>query len=209
MHLLNGQVQTAGSKLRRLRMVTFCSALLFLGGFLQPAKAAFIGEYALGNFTLTNSAFADGSATSPDGGLSVILTGSNTGSGLDGTTDLTIAALGTGLVRFQFSYFSEDDPTFDSAGYRLGSTFVMFADQSGQAGTVEIPVTVGQVFGFSVHTNDNTFGPGILTIFDFSAPVGGSNSSVPEPGSWSLLVLSGGAFAAKHLAQRLARKEKN
>jgi hypothetical protein len=208
-HLLKLQVQTAVARLRQLRVVTFCSTLVLFGSFLQPAKAAFIGEYALDKFTLSNSPFTDGFAATPDGGLSIILTGSDTGSGVEGYTDLTIASAGTGLLSFQFSYFSEDEATFDSAGYRLGSNFIMFADQSGETGTVQIPVTVGQLFGFSVYTKDNTFGRGILTIFDFSAPVGGTTGSVPEPGSWSLLVLSGGIFAAQHIGRRLVRKGRN
>src|ERR1019366_7756433 len=53
----------------------------------QP-KAAFIGDYALSQFTLTNTCTdapdlcnlsppPDGSVTTPDGGLSIILTGGN------------------------------------------------------------------------------------------------------------------------------------
>lgn len=192
------------SAISRRFLLTLCWGFLLGVGLLQPANAAFVGDYALSNFTTTNSAFAVGAATTEDGGLSIILTGSNTGSGLAGTTDLTIAAAGTGLLSFNYSYFSNDAPDYDLAGYLIGSTFLQLASASGQSGTIQVPVTIGQIFGFRVETLDNLGEPGVLTISNFSAPIGsgqGGGGAVPEPSTWSLLLLSGAAVTARRLLQ--------
>lgn len=105
-----------------------CSALA------QKAKADFIGnftgDYALTNFTLTNTdnggfpSFTNGfcslvndptdpagpcgRSTTLDGHQSVQLTGGNGGSGMPGTTDLFINAVASGIVQFNWSYSSND-----------------------------------------------------------------------------------------------------
>src|SRR5579864_9634721 len=74
-------------------------------------------------FTLTNQS-ADGFATPSADGLTLVLTGGNDGSGLPGTTDLTTTALYSGLVAFDFSYSTLDQPGLDGAGYLVQGTFV-------------------------------------------------------------------------------------
>src|SRR3954454_5833824 len=141
----------------------FCWVLIVVVFGLKTADAAFVGDYALSNFSVTNSVNAIGSAETPDGGLTAVLTGSNTGSGLAGTTDITITSLGAGLLSFDYSYFSNDpDPGFDLAGYLLGSAFTQLADTSGQTGSVQVPLMAGQIFGFRVATVDNIGEPGVL-----------------------------------------------
>lgn len=183
------------------------SALPILGltlsfGFaLAPqAKASFIGDYAPSQFTLTN-VNADGSVTAPAGGLSIILTGGNNGSGLPGTTDYLAAATGAGTVSFQYSYSSFDFPGLDFAGYLVGGAFSQFANTDGQSGAGMFAVSAGQRFGFRVGTADNTGEPGILTVSRFIAPSGGG-SAVPEPGTASLFLISGLASAGAVLAFR-------
>src|SRR5262249_28187490 len=148
--------------------------------FLPQAKASFIGTYDLSNFTLTNTN-ADGSAMTPDSGLTLVLTGPNNGSDLAGTTSLTISAAASGLLQFSYSYSSLDTPEFDFAGYILGATFIQLADTDGQSGSISVPITAGQTFGFRVGSLDNTGEPGVLTISNFNAP-----SNVPEPGTLPL-----------------------
>jgi hypothetical protein len=167
----------------------------------QPSKAgSFTGGYDPSQFTLTNTdnglfpSFTDGTAMSPDGGLSLVLTGGNGGSGLPGETDFFIAALGTGIVQFHWAYFSSDPFTgFDSAGYLLGapSSGTTLSSTSGEFGDVTFSVTQGQIFGFFAATADNTGGPGVLTISNFDAPTG-----VPEPGTATMLLVAGVATAA-------------
>ncbi len=143
----------------------------------SSASGSFIRDYALVNFTLTNNN-ADGYANSLFGGDVVILYGGNNGSGLSGTTDLVVHATADGIVSFEYSYSSFDDPGYDWAGYLLKGNFVILADTNGQGGLVQFPVLTGDSFGFRVLTDDNTVEPGILTISRFSAP---GSASVPEP----------------------------
>ena len=168
----------------------------------QNARAAFIQNYDINNFTLTNTN-GDGGAFTPDAGLTLVITGPNNGSGLPGTTDITIGSFGTGLVQFQYSYSSLDFPGFDYAGYLLGGQFMQFADTDGQSAILVLPVTIGQSFGFRVGSLDNTGEPGILTISDFNAPVDGS---VPEPATFSMLLIAGGLAGVSHLRRKHGRK---
>src|SRR5687767_6710945 len=95
----------------------FWSCLMFIAITSVPLNAAFTGVYALDNFSLTNTNLnpsdlipANGFADLTRQG-SLVLTGSNTGSGLfpGATTDLTIAAPAAGEVRFDWLYSSLED----------------------------------------------------------------------------------------------------
>jgi len=166
--------------------------LFAAGSFLAPqAHAAFVAPYALANFSLINQN-ADGTAVTNDGGLSVVLTGGNNGSGLAGTTDLVTQALASGTVHFQFSYFTLDDPPFDEAGFLLDGVYTQLAGTSGDAGVGNFAVVAGHTFGFRVATMDNTFEPGVFTISAFSAPA--PTSGVPEPATWPLGLAAMAAF---------------
>ncbi len=192
----SGQVERRSGKRRRSfrRAPVFVFAIAL--SILPTAHAGFIGDYAPVNFQLTNND-ANGFASFTNGGLSLVLTGGNTGSGLSGTTDLTITATGTGLVVFDYFYSSLDYPGFDSAGYLLNDTFIQLASVNGICGmtlcpaTVQFAVTTGGEFGWRVATADNTGEPGVLTITSFSAPTGAAG--VPEPGTMPVLVSLGGA----------------
>ena len=188
-------------------ILAFCWALGFLA-LTSPAQAAFTGAYALNQFTLTNMN-ADGKAITPDGGLSIVLTGGNNGSGQAGTTDLVAFAAGAGTVQFHYSYSSLDFPGADFAGYLLGAalTFTQLADTDGQSGNAMFAVSNGQKFGFRVGTQDNTGEPGILTISSFIAPAG--TPSVPEPGTAPMLLLAvaGASLAAAYRRVRIKRRQ--
>ncbi len=173
---------------------------------LTKANAAFVSPYALNNFMLINTN-ADGTAVTPDGGLSIVLTGGNNGSGMPGTTDLVTTAQAAGLVQFKYSYFSLDIAHQDFAGYFLGNAFTQIADVSGQMGTVSFMVPLGQTFGFRVGTADNQFEPGVLTLSSFSGP--GASTGVPEPGGAQLLLLAGAATAACCWRRRQALRMEN
>ena len=180
---------------RSLAPIAILLSCAFSGIFIPipSARAAFLGAYSLSSFTLKNSdavggiSGTDGSAMSQDGGLSIILTGGNSGSGLAGMTDLVINAAAFGLVQFQYSYSTVDGPGNDLAGYLLGNTFFQLSSADGDCksgpcpGMVQFPVTIGESFGFRVETLDNLGEPGILTISNFTASAGSTNS--PEPGS--------------------------
>ena len=174
------------------------SSCLFLAlacSILAPqAEAGFIGSYQTNLFTLTNSN-SIGSASSPDGGQSLIITGPNTGNGLAGTTDFTILLPASGTILFQYTYATFDDPGFDFAGYLLGGVFVPFADANGQSGSLVIPVNQGTLFGFRVGSLDNQGEAGVLTITDFSGP---QASGVPEPGSFGMMLAAAAAMVCRY-----------
>lgn len=161
--------------------------------FAPQAEAGFIGSYQTNLFTLTNSN-SIGSASSPDGGQSLVMTGPNTGNGLAGTTDFTITLPSSGMMLFQYTYSSLDDPGFDFAGYLLGGIFIQFADTNGQSGSLAIPVNQGTLFGFRVGSIDNQGEAGVLTITDFSGP---QTSTVPEPGSFGLMLVAAAAMVCR------------
>ena len=166
--------------INRWRFFRALSWTLALGFALAPqARASFLDGYNLSDFTLINTN-ADGFVTTPDGGVTAVLTGGNNGSLLPGTTDLVTMATGPGVINFQWSYASLDVPTFDYAGYLLNGNFFPLADTNGESGIGHFPVSLGASFGFRVGTVDNSGEPGILTVSN--AP-----TAVPEPGAAPLL----------------------
>ena len=219
---LSGQLVPANAEfskpkhgIHKQRVYVLCGLVLCL--LISPSiQAAFIGGYALNNFAISNSdgvgglSGTDGFALSPDSGLSVILTGGNSGSGLAGVTNLVINALASGLVHFQYSYASFDIPGLDAAGYLIGNQFFPLSDSDGVCNAGPCPavaqfnVTIGQSFGFRISTADNQGEPGSLTISDFTAP--GATLALPEPGTAPLLLLLFGALIARLRAVRVRGK---
>jgi hypothetical protein len=196
------EFRTPRNQLKRRPFAFFIFVLYYvLSCALIPApsaRAAFLNAYSLTNFTLTNSdgvgglSGTDGSATSPDGALSIILTGGNSGSGLAGMTDLVIHATAAGLVRFQYSYSTFDSPGNDFAGYLLSDTFFKLSGADGDCnggpcpGMFQFPVALDERFGFRVETVDNQGEPGIFTISNFS--VSSDSTDAPEPGTGPLVL---------------------
>ena len=132
----------------------------------RPAQANTLFQ----NFTLTNSQFANGSVDFFDGGLTLVLTGPNDGSGNDGTTDFTATASTAGLFQFNYVYSTLDFDGYDFAGYTLNAVFYWLADSGGQSGAVNLPLIAGDRVGFRIASVDNLGEPGIMTITDFSSP---------------------------------------
>lgn len=251
---IRGAVQT---------FLVLSSAVGFCLVFAPRAQADFVGDYAFnntlsasnmyGNWTLYNTdqvctvsgcvpgapSGTNGSAMTPDNGLSVILSGSGVGSGsgggLSGETDLTVQATMSGTVQFEWYYSSSDFSQYastipdagcglnnagpcDDAGYILNGTDYSLADDQNFneyqsllfGGTAVLysysfAVNAGDTFGFYVHTDDNTGGPGIFTISDFSAP---DPSSVPEPSSRIVVIalIAGTVISRRWMARRIQRQ---
>jgi hypothetical protein len=206
--------QARGSTKPWQSRLVLCGALA-LSFFLEaPVKAgSFTGSYDLSNWTLIDTN-ADGFAMTPDAGLTLILTGGNNGSGSPGITDFVINAPAAGLVQFNWSYTSVDATSpvcgplgnrpCDDGGYLLGGAYTELADDTTWmttgSGMVSFAVTSGQSFGFQVDTADNGGEPGILTLTDFSGPVG---TDAPEPGTVSVVLGLGATMA---LARRRKRR---
>jgi hypothetical protein len=208
MHTLQPCLHAEGVA-KKLSTFALCAAVGVGLILAQQARADFVGNYAVNNFTLTNidyfnlDADTNGSVMSLDGGLSVILTGGDSGTGLlsGGETDFLINAAASGLVQFNWSYASLDTPGYDWAGYQLGNTFTQLADTNGESGVLQtFSVTAGESFGFVVVTADNNGGPGILTISNFSAPAA---DPVPEPRTLAIpCILAAGILAAQQRRRR-------
>ncbi len=205
------EVQRNAAPKRHLppRIAYFCvlAAVTVAAG---SANADFVGPYDLSKFTLSNTdgggfpSFTDGLAVTPDGGLSLVLSGGNSGSGLPGDTDFTISAPEAGSVLFDYSYSSLDVPGADFAGYLLNGVFTQLADTDGETGSIAFAAISGDIFGFRVSTLDNEFEPGILTVSAFNAPGGGS--SIPEPSNFGAVTLSGVAGLLVFMLRRRRRQ---
>lgn len=197
---------------RQGTVVWLCCAAAMVLGAAVPAQAGFVGYYDFNNFAIVNSdpVFGTGTAMTPDGGLSAILTGSNSGTFFDGYTDLVIAAPASGVVKFDFSYSSLDIPMFDFGGFVISGVFTAVADTDGQTGTnVSFFVNQGEIFGFRVYTSDNSGEPGQLTITNFDAPENQA-AAVPEPGFFPvILCLLGAILWYRYRAVGLARVSRN
>jgi hypothetical protein len=190
-------------------------ALMLYGlvaSFCAPSQlnGAFTGDYTLAKFSLTNTnlnpadAYAANGYAQIDSNGWLVLTGSNTGSGLapGSVTDLTIASKGTGIVMFDWAYSSLDFPEYDIGGYLLNGSFVALADTDGWSGSITFPVVMGNSFGFRVRTLDNQGEPGVLTIKNFSAP--SSLAAIPEPSTFGLMIIGAAAVSATR-ASRVRR----
>ena len=196
-------IQAPSTPIRAARRISlvFCCVLALTGAFAREAQAALIGAFQ--NFTLTNSTFANGDAETFDGGLSLLFTGPNDGSGEPGMTDLTATVASAGLFQFDYIYSSLDDPGFDFAGYVLNGGFFWLADTDGQSGTISLPVIGGDNVGFRIGTVDNLGEPGVMTITDFSSP---ALVEAPEPGCfWLVLIAMAGGIGVRKRLVRLHR----
>jgi hypothetical protein len=182
---------------RRRALPSAVAAVLLI---LAPtaAQADFSGPYTPSNWTFSNGS-GDGSVDFSGAPASITITGSDNGSA--DNTDFTITAAGTGLVSFNFDWSSLDAPGFDSGGFLLNDAFTFLADTDGASGSESIPVNAGDTIGFRVTTDDAAFEPGVLTISNFSAPVG--VVSTPEPGTLILVALGAAGLAVGRLRRRV------
>lgn len=162
------------------------------------AKADFSGPYAPANWTFQNTGGStDGSVDTSGAPASITLTGGNSQSATPGDTNFTIAAVASGLVSFHWSYSSIDSGTYDSANFLLNGKPTFLADNGSQgSGDFSMTLSGGDVFGFNVHSADNSFGAGVLTI---------SNATFPIPEGSTLSLLALGAVGVVMVMRRRAR----
>jgi hypothetical protein len=172
----------------------FLSTALATGlalSMLSPAKAGLIDDFT-DDYDVSNwIALIEGNGSVDLNGApnSIELTGANDGTGDEQNVDFTIAAVGAGLVSFEWSFTTSDveGPEFDPFGYLLNNVFVQLTNNGGlnvQSSSASFAVITGDVFGFRQASVDSLLGAGVTTISNFSAP-----SAVPEPTSLALVGL--------------------
>ena len=151
------------------RLLPSVLATVALCATSSVAHAAFDGDYALDNWTLTTG--GDGSVSPSSGSASSItLTGNSSPD--PGFTDYTVGVTASGTLSFDWTYSSTDLATFDTGGYVLNGarTDLALGFPSAIAMTVSIAVNAGDIFGFYVESFDGIGDPGILTVNNFNAP---------------------------------------
>jgi hypothetical protein len=141
----------------------------------------FTGPYDVGNWTISNP--VGGTVNTAGAPASVIMIGPNAGSG--GVLDFTIAAVAEGDWSFDWAYSSVDSKFYDGGGYLLNGVYSELAqnDSAVKSGSISLGVLNNDLIGFRVRSSDGIFGPGVLTVTNFSAP------AVPEPTTLALLAL--------------------
>ncbi len=157
---------------------------LFVGSANAALVSDFTGGYDVSNWTTS----LDGGVVDTTGApASVLSISSNDGSGPD-FTDFTIAALGTGIVSFDWSYSTVDwCLSCDTFGYLLNGIYTQLSFANPSSGTASFGVTTGDIFGFRSYASDSIYGSSTTLISNFSAP--GASSSVSAPGSFAIFGL--------------------
>ena len=174
-----------------LRLAAVTAALV---GLSMPALAQFSGDYDIEKWTIGHfpgSPPDQGTVSFGSAPTSITLEGSDEALAGEAASRLefTIAAPAAGQVSFSWFYVSNDEsPSWDQAGYRLGTgdaELFQLSNDSGdltQGGTLSFQVAKNQTFGFYITSRDNSGGNATLTITNFMAPI-------PEPASVAMMSL--------------------
>lgn len=97
-------------------------------------------------------------------------------SGDPDTTYIQIEIPADGIVQFNWSYSTSDDPVWDYPFYMINGTPHPFSSYdfygaNTQSGVEIINITKGQTFALGVYTEDGQEGSATIEAFSFSAPV--------------------------------------
>ncbi|MFC4635547.1 M36 family metallopeptidase [Dokdonia ponticola] len=104
----------------------------------------------------------------PTAPTNITIVGGNNGSNAQGDSVFAITITEDVTLTFDWNYTTTDDPGFDSFGYvidDLAAYTQLTSDAIGaQSGSSNVSLTAGQIFGFTVRTDDNGFGAATATI---------------------------------------------
>ncbi len=135
-------------------------------------------QYGLNDFGFVFSSGVGGSGTN-DGVTMVIIGGD---AGVAGDSEFQGVAPNSGLLTFDFTYYSADIGDWDQGYYDVNGGRTVICDNDGPyAGSVSLGLNGGDLLDLGVFTADGQYGPGELTITNFNL--------TPEPASVALVAL--------------------
>ncbi len=135
-------------------------------------------QYGLNDFGFVFSSAVGGSGTND--GVTMVITGGD--AGVQGDSEFQGVAPDTGLLTFDWTYWSSDIDYWDKGYYDVNGGRTVLCDNNGPyAGSVSTGLNVGDLLDLGVYTEDGFFGPGILTVTNFNL--------TPEPASLALVAL--------------------
>ncbi len=123
------------------------------------------------NITLTldgsGMAVYDPNDSVPD---TLVVVGGNNSSNNPGSTRMQVPITQSGSISFDWLFESSDSAGFDDFGYTLNGSFTNLSNGAAYpaSGNSSVPVTSGDIFSFTVNTDDNVFGAGTATITNFT-----------------------------------------
>ncbi|MGK0386287.1 MAG: hypothetical protein ACI849_000896, partial [Patiriisocius sp.] len=96
--------------------------------------------------------------------------GGNNGSNNSGTTTMQVSITQTVNVSFDWLFESPDNAGFDDFGYTLNGAFTNLSNGAAYPASANSSLLLnnGDVFGFTVNTDDNLFGAATSSITNFS-----------------------------------------
>jgi len=168
--------------------IVIATALL-LSGFCTQANAAFVGEFAPGNWQPFPGDGLIGSFTED------ILSITSGNFGYESFTDVSIVVPLAGRISFEWAYSTNDDPYFDPFGITTLTPSYLFTEVSdlfgaaSQSGTFSLDIGAGQTFSFTAWSLGGEGGSATTRISNFSFGTGDPVAEVPEPGTLVLLGL--------------------
>lgn len=162
---------------------------VLLAAVCTQANAAFVGDFSPDKWQKFPG---DGFVTSfTETNLSI--TGGDAGS--ESFTDVFIVVPLAGRISFDWSYMTNDDPSFDPFGITTlipAPFFTELSNPSGaasQTGTWFLDIGAGQTFSFTAWSTDGANGAATTRISNFSFEKDAPVTNVPEPGTLALLCL--------------------
>jgi hypothetical protein len=117
----------------------------------------------------------------------IAIYGTDDWSGEWGSVDFFIQVPRSGTFSFDWSWqsFDVDVDGYDFSYYNINNDYVFLSGTGGTSGSISVPVSAGDVIGWRVEATDSRWGPGLLVISNFSAPV-------PEPAALLLTSVATG-----------------
>jgi hypothetical protein len=152
----------------------------------------FTDEYDVNNWTQNLNSGSIGLSLAPT--EFTLISGNNSFADF---SDFTIAAVDNGVVKFDWSYTTEDwGQQFDPFGVIFNGEYTQLSN-SASSGTYSWNVNAGDVFGFRSRTTDGIYGSSVTTISNFSAP-----AVVPEPSTFAIFALGIMGLASRRIKKK-------